>query len=160
MTREETEDKLEHAEKLRTILDMRAEGRPWPEIAVRLGVSERTCHRVISDAAEQSNARNQSLVDEMRLTHNERCEFLYRRVVEKLNEQFKEGVLDEKLLRAAVLVMDRQARLLGLDAVKIKGVSGRNDWVDELPLSKVISEAERFGIQVPKELRTPQRIPS
>lgn len=148
------EEMLEDAERLRHILDKRADGRPWDEIARDLGLSVTSCHRIIREAAELSNRRNAQLVDEMRLTHHARCEKLYRTVLERIQVQIDAGHLDDKLVRAAVVVLDRQARLLGLDAVRVRGGTGRNDWVDDMPIGAVLDEAARMGLKVPKELLT------
>lgn len=147
---------LDHAEGVEEILRRRAAGELYPAIAAALGYSERHVHRLISEAAERCRRDNAALVAKRFLEHDRRCEHLYDVCLRRIQAQIEAGDFDDRVIRAAVTVLDRQARLLGLDASKRVGGGGDgpNAWLDKAPLSDVVREAKILGLELPKEFDT------
>lgn len=146
------------AEQVRLVLDKRATGASWADCGSAVGWSPGHCIKMVREHATRVRAQNHLLIQQRYLEHDARLEFLYDSVARRIHEManFPGGpVVDEKLVRAAVAVLDRQAKLHGLDAVKPAGGRNNMDWLDESkPIADVLREAEALGLVVPDAFRT------
>jgi cytosine/adenosine deaminase-related metal-dependent hydrolase len=144
-------------ERTAKVLEYRAQGKTWAETAALLGVTVRTCHRLVAEEADRVRAEQKRLVSQRILEHDRKLEWLYERLAATIHEYATRTPprVDEKLVRAAVSVLERQAKLLGLDAAKAPAGGGANDWMrDDTPLADVIRTAELYGIKIPDTFRT------
>lgn len=145
------ETQLEWAERLEYVLRQRARGVPVSQIAKELGLNPRHIFTYLQQAAEDTRTRIQELCDQRFSEHDSRYEYIYRSLVVKL-----ESVTDPKdfaaIARAAVTVLERQSRLLGLDRDKPSGGGNRSDWLDSATPSEILSIAKNYGIAVPEHV--------
>lgn len=149
------EKALDHAELIETILEYRGEGKSVKEISELTGYSKRHVIRLIAEAAERARKENANLVARRFMEHDLRCEYLLALCSRRLKQLADLGDFDEKAVRAAVAVMDRHARLLGLDTIKRKGGRpGENDWIDNAPIKDVLAEAKALGLEIPAAFDT------
>lgn len=149
---------IEHADMVSILLSARGSGKTMVEAAALAGCSLRHAERLLAEMGEKMRKRNDARVSRRFLEHDARCEHLYSLVVAEINKQAAAGAFDEKLIRAAVTVLDRQARLLGLDAVKSTDKRhGPNEWAEEAPLKDVMAEAKRLGLVLPTGFETRAR---
>lgn len=146
------EELLDDAEKTREVFDLRRDGLDAVEIAVRLGCGVQHVHRIMRTAVDRMRADEQTLIRERFFTHDARLEWLYKRLVEQINAS---PCFDEKLVRAAVTVLDRQARLLGLDRAKIQQVPESQAWLDKATPEELVRMAEERGLKLPEKFRLP-----
>lgn len=149
------------AKRLTEILRLRSVGYRPADIGDLLGVEyggpigRRMVEKILRDAAEEYRAENQATIARASLEQNERLEWLYSVCARWIEwtRVAEDGVLlppDEKIIRAAVSILDRQARLLGLD-VKTSmgpGASGQ-DWFASAPIQEVIKRGEQLGFIMP-----------
>lgn len=137
----------------------------------KYGISVRQVSRILRAGAEQVRADTAGIVAEQFHLQLARLERLYS-IVEMEIQAYEEYMIavrearaagtnitpvkfDERPFRVAVLIMDRQAKLLGLDRGGI-GPSDRSPtrWLDEAPIEEVVSYAKQLKMNLPTEFRT------
>lgn len=143
---------VELDERLFTVISLRAAGVPAKEIADSLGLSVPRVYQYLAEATTAARERNVDLVEEMFLLHQERLERLFRLAQAHID---KCETFDDRAFRVAILILERQARLLGLDKTPEKpgGKSGGYDWLENSTKEELIAEAERRGLRVPEKFK-------
>lgn len=135
------------------ILRLRVVGYNAKEIGDRLDstfggpLTRRQVDRVLRDIAEEQRAENEELCAQLRTEQNERLEWLYAVCAKRIAE-----APDEKMIRAAVLVLDRQSKLHGLDArgpTAAGSTSRDEEWIKKAPIDQVIKLGEQMGLTMP-----------
>ena len=107
-----TPDSLTLAEKSARAVELRRLGHTYREIAREMGITQREAHRLVTKVfAETRKAAQENAAEYIQL-HNERLEHLYRALVTR----HKDGYLDPRMVEVALKVLERQAKLNGLDA--------------------------------------------
>jgi hypothetical protein len=91
-------------------LELRIAGVRYRQIGAQLGVNHQTAYRDVQAALGELAALSAKKAEKLRELELERCD----KLVLALWPKVKAG--DEKAVRAVVAVMDRRAKLLGLDA--------------------------------------------
>lgn len=91
-------------------LDLRVAGVGYRAIGKTLGVSYQTAYRDVSKALEELAVLQRGKAEKLQAIELERCEKMHLALWPKVRNG------DEKAVRALVAVMDRRAKLLGLDA--------------------------------------------
>ena len=146
------------------IVDLRICGLSPVEIAKKLtaeghSISWNHVQRIIRDAAQESATRLADTVDQRRMEQDKRVELLLSMCMRDIDAARTADPVPmktiETLLRAAVSLFERQARLLGLDANKNQGQGSRMDWLNDAPFETVVAEAEKYGLVRPGEFKTP-----
>ena len=99
-----------HVARCQKALDLRISGARYRQIGAALGVSHNQAHRDVTEALDELAQANQAKAGQLRDIELERCEKLTIALWAKV----KDG--DAQAITAAVRVMERRARLLGLDA--------------------------------------------
>jgi hypothetical protein len=96
--------------RMRQALDLRIIGRSYAEIADEMGVSIPTAHQYVTEAIERVTA------DEVRHADLAR-QMMLLRLDALLRAQWKKATAgDERATAAALKILERQSKLLGLDA--------------------------------------------
>lgn len=141
-------------EQLEAVLKMRHDGKVLREIATELGVSYTSVKSAVATYRVQMSAEMLEVADEYFQLHVDRLEGLWARVQKELTAlpQF-----DEKVFKVAIQILERQAKLLGLDrgnrAAGVPRTGGQKDWLAEATPSELIAEIESYGLQVPERFK-------
>ncbi len=98
------------AERRQKSLDLRIAGARYRQIGAQLGVSYQTAYRDVQTALGELAPLQAGKAEKLRELEVERCDKM------QLGLWPKVRLGDEKAVRALVAVMDRRAKLLGLDA--------------------------------------------
>ena len=148
---------LAWAERRDRIVELRAKGMLPREIGPTVGMTENAVYQVLREAAEEVRDRMQERIEQRFMEHDARYEYMYRQVQDKLSAAVSpDGValmtLSEYagLLRAAVAILERQAKLLGLDR-NPGGAGGqrKGDWLDSATPKQLIDLAAKYGLDTP-----------
>jgi hypothetical protein len=131
---------------LKLVIRLRAEGKSTIQIGEKLGVPDRTVRNWLAEASAELRAENRAFAAEMFTIHQQRCEDLYARVRKKLKNQFS---ID--LVKVALLILDRQSRLLGLDRAGRGNTPMSNDWLENATTQELIDRAKELGVPVPEK---------
>ena len=106
------------AERRERAFQLRKRGLGFRAIGKRLGVSHVQAYRDVKAVLQDLAKRTQKAARELRQLESERLDFLWLKLLPKLNAG------EPKAVQAAVRLVDRRARLFGLDAAKTVEVSG------------------------------------
>lgn len=139
------------SEHLSLILDGRAEGKPIEKIADEIGISRTHAFRLMQGAIADARVENSLRVQQRAYEHDLRCELLYSLAIEHAIRVSKAGDFSPDAVRLALSVLERQAKLWGLDRKTEKGKNGMADWSDKASLDDLIREAKRLGVTVPEK---------
>jgi hypothetical protein len=134
------------------VLRMRAKGVPYSEIAEQTGMDVRSVRRLVQDEVQRVRAELAEDVAEMFVLHNERLEALYRITRTHIDNM---AVFDDRPIKVALLILERQSRLLGLDKDAKPGRGNTYDWLENATPTDLIAEAERRGIRIPEKFKLP-----
>jgi hypothetical protein len=93
-------------------LALRVEGKTLQAIADELDVSKTTAHNIVVGALNEVRATNKELAQLHLQLELERCDQLQAALAEKIAKG------DVRAVEASIKVMDRRAKLLGLDAAQ------------------------------------------
>ena len=149
------ERNIDHHQEKADILRMRSGGLSMVEIAEQTGLSLATVMRRLKEIADDTRDRHVEIADEMFAVHQARLEALYRKINERIAQL---EVFDDRVFRAAVMVLERQAKLLGLDREKRDtGRAGQNDWIESATADEVVRRAKELGINVPEKFDVTRR---
>jgi hypothetical protein len=145
---------LAFAERTSQIVSLRASGKSATDIAEAIGCDVRTVYRSIKDEAEKVRAGTAELVSSMFMLHQERLERLWAKAQERIDalEDTASSADFCHAVRAAIMILERQARLLGLDREKAGGRGAAADWLDTASEAELRVTAERYGLRIPEKL--------
>lgn len=142
------------------VLDLLAEGKTHVEIAKLLGLSVRQVATRVREVVAEARENARDHVNLRFTQHDERLEYLYKMCLKRINAMNlrqnadDEWGFDDKAVRAAVAVLDRQARLLGLDRTVNTGGQNFNSWLDNQSGADLERLAVQYGIDLPKKFET------
>lgn len=146
---------MESARMVTAILDGIAAGKSQATMARETGTSVPTVARIVKELADEARRRNRERVEEAMMAQDVRLERLYKYCIDRIETALG---FDRDAIRLAILVCERQAKLLGLDRVKTGGPQGR-DWLTSMPDSELIREAERLNIKIPQRFLAGTAVP-
>lgn len=137
--------------------DLRRVGFSRQEIATAMGLDISTVERLLSKVLKELQVANASRAEEAYQLQDMRLEELYRRVHELI---VKAEGFDDRLFKTAITILERQAKLLGLDKTTrsspVKLAARDQKWMDEATPSELVAEVESYGIEVPARFKLPQ----
>ena len=107
--------------------------------------------RIVRNEAIEVRRRNAALCDERYAEQDATLEYAIGKVIANLE---KCDWLDDKLLRALCVLLDRQAKLHGIDRAKQGGGASKHDWLEGKSHAELMAEAERLGVRVPRPFKT------
>lgn len=110
--------RIKAAERQIKALELRKAGATLRQIGEALDCSEQRAHQIICGRLKKINDVRAGLTEDVRQLEIERLDAMFL----GLWSRAREG--DEKAVRAAVLIMERRAKLLGIDAPTRTEVSG------------------------------------
>ena len=116
-------------ERRNTALDMRSRGYSYTDIAKALGVSRSTAHKYVTTELDKIREETRASAEQVRGLELSRLDRLWRRAEELLDSDDDDGA---KAIGAALRIMERRARLLGLDA-QVEQVAGSVTLTVEVP---------------------------
>lgn len=123
---------LEVAERRRQVVDARDRGDTWADIAKHhnIGTTQavRDYHRALADVPAEA-------VKEHRINHNERLEWLWEKTQNLINTDPAPAAVN-----AAVNVLNRQAKLNGLDAPELIQVEATTDLAKIVDRIKALTQ--------------------
>lgn len=134
------------------VLMLRMEGHEPREVALRLGVKYGDVLSIMARLTKNVREENAGLAEELFMLSNMRLERLWRWVQSHLD---KMETFDDKLVRAAVQVLDRQARMNGLDKQTRPGGQPTDDWVDAATPAEMDAYLRRNGFSIPDHVQVP-----
>lgn len=142
------------------VLKMLARGETNVKIGEALGITTKQAAARVKEVVEQAREDSRAHVLKRFTQHDERCEYLYKVCLKRINKmnlkhQDGEWDFDDKAIRAAVAVLDRQARLLGLDKSVNTGGQNFNAWLDNQSGADLERLARQYGIDLPEKFSTP-----
>lgn len=133
---------------LREILDMYARGHAMYTIAYELDLDPETVTAAIRKATEQIKEKNREHIEQRFLQQDLVLQRIIQRVLEALEEK-----INDRLLIGLVRLLDRQARLLGLDRTPSSGSQGAMyQWLNNASTDELIKVAESFGVKIPRKI--------
>lgn len=138
----------------RQVMDLRMQGRNRNDIAEILGISQCSVHRHIKEQIQAIRMNTEELAEEMFLLHQERLEELYALVKQELDKM--EG-FDDKPFKLLIVILERQAKLLGLDVTPARGERNapKGSWLDDATPHELIAEVESYGFHVDERFKLP-----
>lgn len=143
------ERNLDQWERYNRIIELRAQGKGVREIASLMNMSADGVTETIGRIAEWAREKLKGRTEELFLVHDHRLEALYRKVQARI-DAMDDQVFDDKVFRVALLILERQSRLYGLDK---KGSGGNNvkkySWIENASPTELIEKAEAAGLSVP-----------
>jgi len=116
-------------ERRNTALDMRSRGYSYTDIAKALGVSRSTAHKYVTTELDKIREETRASAEQVRGLELARLDRLWRRAEDLLESDDDDGA---KAIGAALRIMERRARLLGLDA-QVEQVAGSVTLTVEVP---------------------------
>lgn len=124
------------------VLRLRVEGKTYAQIAAEVGVHVATVSKYLRDEFDRVTAEKDAIWREYVTLHLERTEWLIRRLVAPYaaDESLK---MDHKDATAAKALLERQAKLLGLDAPQ---KAEQTISFAAMPDSQLAEELRRNGI--------------
>lgn len=134
------------------VLNMLAQGKNNVQIGEALGITARQAAARIKEVVDQAREDAQAHVKLRFTQHDQRCEYLYKMCLKRINSAHLKhsGGFDDRAIRAAVAVLDRQARLLGLDKSANTGGQNFNVWLDNQSGADLERLARQYGIDLPQ----------
>lgn len=141
------------------VIDLRSQGLSVPKIVKRLAKEGTplvavTVYQLINEYAQSVRESILELGTNRFAEADARLEYLYRQVVRRLRKAAVAPECDDAkyaaLIRAALAVLERQARLLGLDKTKERGGTGNSDWLEGKTPAQLVQLAGQWGIQLPE----------
>jgi len=100
------------AERRNTALEMRSRGCSYTDIAKALCISRSTAHKYVTTELDKLRAETRASAAQIRSLELARLDRLWRRAEDMLADGDADGA---KAIAAAIRIMERRARLLGLD---------------------------------------------
>jgi len=135
------------------VLMARVDGLTPTEVAVKLGVTHGDVLSILGRMTTNLRQENEGLAMELFMLANMRLERLWKWVQAKLDTLETLDSNGIQLVRAAVQIVERQARLNGLDKqARPGGVSQDTDWVDAATPTEMQAYLKRHGFTLPEHL--------
>jgi hypothetical protein len=131
--------KVQAAQRRKSAVELRVAGRTYVQIAAELGVSKQRAYQAVAEAVAEVNANCRESAEELRRVECERLDAL------QIAFWDKAAAGDVKAADVVLKVMNRRARLLGLDAptrTQVEATTGLAGMSDE----QLLLEAERLGL--------------
>lgn len=139
----EAAQELVKADRDLRILELRRSGLSYAKIAAETGVAQQTAYKIVKGYLEKVAAECTEEAKELIALECERLDSLYKALEPKIE------VGETKAITAATKIMERRARLLGLDQPdKLEQVVR----FENLPSSELVSRAKARGIPIPEEI--------
>jgi AraC-like DNA-binding protein len=133
-------------------IDLKTRGWSSRDIAKEVNLSEQTVRRLIRAAVEEARAEEKETIFERYHLQDARIEYLIKYVMGYINAAQE---FNADLIRSAVALFDRQAKLHGLDKQK---TAGSLDWLAAAPPDELVRLARERGITLPEKFDLPQRM--
>ncbi len=134
--------KVQSAIRRKEAVDLRIEGKTYREIAQELGVTPTRARQLVAEALAAIEKDTAESAEELRRLELDRLDQLQS----GLWEEAAAGNL--KAVGAALKIMERRARLLGLDApTRTENTHGYAN-LDQMTDAELLEEARRHGIPV------------
>jgi hypothetical protein len=134
-------------------VESRCKGENPAVTAARLGITGRQAYRILRAAAERTRDHMVEILEARLAEHDAKCEWLYDVCARKIQTLVDKNEFDANVIRAAIAVLERQAKLLGLDKTKLKQGPGNADWMDTADDAALVRAADRMGIKLPESFR-------
>lgn len=132
-------------------VELRTRGKSYVEIARELGVPAKVAYSIVSGALADLRKACREKTHELRELEVDRLDIIFRRLSDAVFPSVEDGEpvpIDAKLIETILKVMERRAKLLGLDApTKIAGHDGGPLTMGHYVLDgppKTDEEARRF----------------
>lgn len=137
--------RLKFARRMKKILGLRLKGYTCEEIAAEVGdITPARIHQILTGELAKWNSERREMAAELTALELLRLDDLYRRAHDKLEQTGGDWKYNEQCLR----IMERRARLVGLDApIKTELKVGN---LDEATDEELIAEAKRLGLPIPQ----------
>lgn len=142
------------------IIELRAQGVSVPKIVEQLAKDDtplayNTVYQIVREYANAVRDEALQRGEERFAEHDARYEYLYGQIQRRLaraaeNDEYDDGKF-AALVRAAVAVLDRQARLLGIDKVKTPNSPAQHDWLDRATPGQLVELAQKFELKLPEK---------
>jgi hypothetical protein len=118
---------------------LRRQGHTFREIAAEMKITLREAHRLVTTAFREAAHRSAETAEQMVQLHNERLDWMLKSLASEIDRG------SSRAIEVAVKLLDRQARLLGLDAPAKKEVQIR---FDQLSDQELLDEAKRLRVSI------------
>lgn len=136
------------------VLMLRMDGHEPRDVAIKLGIPYGDVLTIMARLTANVRKENVGMAEELFMLANMRLERLWRWVQSHLDKMTE---FDDKLVRSAVQVLDRQARMNGLDKQTRPGGGGASDadWVDAATPTELDTYLKRQGFSIPDHIKVP-----
>jgi len=132
-----TMTKLERQE---LAVQLRREGYTYREIARLIRTTDKVAYQLVADAFKNQQLRTKEQVEQLTELHSQRLDWMFL----KLKDRIGNG--DTRAIEVATKLLDRQAKLLGLDAPVKQQVNVRYEQMSDQELAE---EAQRVRVLLP-----------
>ncbi len=133
------------------VLNLRMKGVTPSEVAGKLNVPLAMVLGAIASLTEDARQENAGIAAELFMLSNLRTEQLWAHVQKWLDAAQS---FDDRLVKCAIAVLERQAKLNGIDRAGGKTVTD-SDWIDQASPAEVVAYAKRLGITFPDHILVP-----
>lgn len=141
---------VDYAERDAEIIRLRREQRMVPrKICEVLGIHQVEIVRdVLAKYVKEVRARNVEIIETAFVEQNETIEHLLALVHKQLANGY-----DRDAIKCAIMLLERQAKLLGLDRAMTSNAAAKNDkdWIEKASDTELIEEARRLGLPMPEQ---------
>lgn len=141
------------------VIQMRNKGLTRAQIATACDLTLSQVNQAIETTILELRDGAPLLVEEMYHVHHERLEALFQLVQSKI-DKMDPDVFDLDLFKAALSILERQAKLHGLDhdkknqkKTRVGATDRGDDWLDNATPAELIHEAESYGLNVPEKFK-------
>lgn len=135
---------LFYRERAAEILEKRIQGWTILQLAKHYGVTVGTIEKVLKKDFDRLNKRAKESQDQIRQIHQERLAFMYQCLLPNMAKGHTRAI------DMALKILERESKLLGLDAPEKKQVEMTLENISD---SELIEQAKRLGVEVPEILR-------
>lgn len=132
-----TMTKLERQE---LAVQLRREGYTYREIARLIRTTDKVAYQLVSDAFKSQQLRTKEQVEQLTELHSQRLDWMFLKLKDRI------GSGDTRAIEVATKLLDRQAKLLGLDAPVKQQVNVRYEQLSDQELAE---EAQRVRVLLP-----------
>lgn len=109
----------------------------------------------IREAAADMRKRNEELVEEARMQQDAAIMRLHAACIESMRGEDGNLFFSEKAIKCLIMLMERRARLLGLDKSPLPVRAGAFSWLDKASPDELIAAAAKYGVKVPQPFVVP-----
>ncbi len=118
----------------------------WKTISTSLSITVAQCKEIAQTYIDECRAKNVDIIDTAFWEQKELIDLLIQRCMVQLLRRF-----DHNILKCILLLLERQAKLMGLDKAGKPVNPVTSEWFGNMSNEELIEKARTMGLQIPQE---------